>query len=94
MRKCKKILGLLLMIICCALVYKNVHATTITAPGSVEKGKSVTITVSVPNVNTVDLIASHQVEKLPYWLYNCIVAGFILLVVIGCKAILKRSKKI
>ena len=42
---------------------------------------------------TVDLIASHQVEKLPYWLYNCIVVGFILLVVIGCRAILKRSKK-
>ena len=58
MRKCKKIFGLLLMIICCACIYKNVHATTITAPGSVEKGKSVTITVSVPNVNTVDLTAT------------------------------------
>lgn len=42
---------------------------------------------------TVDLIASHQVEKLPYWLYNSILVGFILLVLIGCRTILKRSKK-
>lgn len=40
-----------------------------------------------------DLIASHPVQKLPYWLYNSIMVGFILLVLIICKKILKRSKK-
>ncbi len=58
MKKCKKILGILLIIICSICIFKSVEATTITAPASVEKGKSVTITVSVPNVNTVDLTAT------------------------------------
>ena len=59
MKRCKKKLFLLLLIVCSMFVFESVEATTITASAnSVEKGKSVTITVSVPNVNTVDLTAT------------------------------------
>jgi len=58
MKKCQKILGILLIMICSMCIFQYVDATTITAASSVEKGKSVTITVTVPNVNTVDLTAT------------------------------------
>jgi len=58
MKRTYKILGMFLIILCSMCIFKAVDATTITAPGSVEKGQSVTITVTVPNVNTVDLTAT------------------------------------
>jgi len=59
MKKSKKILSILFILVCMVCIFKNVDATTITSSAaSVEKGKSVTITVTVPNVNTVDLTAT------------------------------------
>lgn len=58
MKKLKKILSIFVIIVCSICIVKNVYGTTITAVNSVEKGKSVTITVTVPNVNTVDLTAN------------------------------------
>jgi len=58
MKKIRRIFSILLVIICSICIFKSVEATTITAANSVEKGKSVTITVTVPNVNTVDLTAT------------------------------------
>lgn len=42
---------------------------------------------------TVDLVASHAVEKLPYWLYNTIVIGVAILVLIIFIATIKRFKR-
>lgn len=59
MRKIKKILFILLLVIFTGCILKGVEATTITcSPTSVKVGTSVKITVSVPNVNTVDLTAT------------------------------------
>lgn len=58
MKNSCKVLVVFLIILCSMCIFKAVEATTITAPGSVEKGQSVTITVTVPNVNTVDLTAT------------------------------------
>lgn len=59
MKKCNKIFSVLFMIICLICIVNVVEATTITSSAaSVEKGKSVTITVTVPNVHTVDLTAT------------------------------------
>lgn len=41
---------------------------------------------------TTDLIASHAVEKLPFWLYNIIVGGSILLVLIILLVCAKKHK--
>lgn len=58
MKKINKILSVFLVIICYVCIFKNTMATTITAANSIEKGKSITITVTVPNVQTVDLTAT------------------------------------
>lgn len=59
MQKLKKIILILIFILTALCVASNVKAATIkVSQDSVEIGKSVTITVSVPNVNTVDLTAS------------------------------------
>ena len=42
---------------------------------------------------TTNLIASHEVEKLPYWLYNLLAVGGILIVLIIFLAMLKSAKK-
>lgn len=52
------------------------------------------ITFSVDGLNyTTNLIASHDVEKLPYWLYNSIVIGFVMLILIILIILKKRKKK-
>ena len=43
---------------------------------------------------TVDLIASHSVDKLPYGFYLSVLVGVILLVLIGYKIVFKRSKNL
>lgn len=59
MKKVNKIIFMILIIIGVMFISKGVEATSITvSPSAPEKGKSVTITVSVPNVNTVDLTAT------------------------------------
>lgn len=55
----KKLFFTTLILICSIFIFKNVEATTISvSPANPKKGESVTITVSVPNVNTVDLTAT------------------------------------
>lgn len=59
MKKTKKIILTILFFISILLITDKVNATTISAsPSSPKKGSAVTITVSVPNVNTVDLTAT------------------------------------
>lgn len=59
MKKTKKIILTILFFISILLITDKVNATSISAsPSSPKKGKPVTITVSVPNVNTVDLTAT------------------------------------
>jgi D-alanyl-D-alanine carboxypeptidase (penicillin-binding protein 5/6) len=76
----------------------NIHKTitiaeNISAP--VEKGQTLgQITFHVDGLNyTTNLVASHSVERIPYWIYNCIIAviAFILFLVLIKK--LKKSKK-
>jgi len=59
MKRSKKIILTVLFLISILFITDKVNATSISAsPSSPQKGKSVTITVSVPNVNTVDLTAT------------------------------------
>ena len=59
MKKTKKIILTILFFVSILLITDKVNATSISAsPSSPKKGKPVTITVSVPNVNTVDLTAT------------------------------------
>ena len=52
------------------------------------------VTFMVDGLNyTTDLIASHPVEKLPYWLYNSIVVVSIFFIIILCIIIFNFSKK-
>lgn len=59
MKVCKKLLLVMLLFICSICIFINVEATSINVSSSnVKIGQSVTITVTVPNVNTVDLTAT------------------------------------
>ena len=59
MNKVKNIILILLFFMAIMFIANKVEATSISAsPSSPKKGQSVTITVSVPNVNTVDLTAT------------------------------------
>ena len=59
MKRIKKIILIALFFVTILFITDKVNATSISAsPSSPQKGKSVTITVSVPNVNTVDLTAT------------------------------------
>ena len=52
------------------------------------------VTFMVDGLNyTTDIIASHPVEKLPYWLYNSIVIVSIFFIIILCIIIFKFFKK-
>ncbi|MBR0351191.1 MAG: D-alanyl-D-alanine carboxypeptidase [Clostridia bacterium] len=42
---------------------------------------------------TTDLVASHAVEKLPYWLYNTIAVAVMLIILVIIIKIIKRSRK-
>lgn len=59
MKKMKKVMLIVLFLGLIILLTNKVNATSISAsPSSPKKGQSVTITVTVPNVNTVDLTAT------------------------------------
>lgn len=59
MNKTKKIILCILLFILAILINNGVNATSISvSPSTPKKGQAVTITVSVPNVNTVDLSAT------------------------------------
>lgn len=59
MKKIQKIFFIFIIFIGILCINNKVKATSITSSAnSIERGKSVTITVSVPNVNTVDLTAT------------------------------------
>lgn len=42
---------------------------------------------------TANIVASHNVEKIPYWIYNSIFVGAVLLIIIIITVISKKSKK-
>lgn len=59
MKKIKKVFFIFIIFIGILCIASKVEATSITSSANtIERGKSVTITVSVPNVNTVDLTAT------------------------------------
>ncbi|MBR6702185.1 MAG: D-alanyl-D-alanine carboxypeptidase [Clostridia bacterium] len=41
---------------------------------------------------TADLVADHDVEKVPYWIYNLVIAGALLLILIVIIPLLRASK--
>ena len=52
------------------------------------------VTFMVDGLNyTTDIVASHPVKKIPYWLYNCIVATIIIVIIILMKTLIKKSKR-